>query len=104
MADAADPRAQFDGIFGSGGRRVHVVRAPGRVHLIGEHTDYNEGFVFPMAIEPDVRIVCRGRDDAKVRLASTVFPSEVVEFSLDRKIESGKPSCANYSKGVAAEL
>jgi galactokinase len=101
--DAADPRTQFERIFGTGGR-VHVVRAPGRVNLIGEHTDYNEGFVFPMAIEPDVRIVCRGRDDAKVRLSSTVFPDSIVEFSLDGKIAPGKPSWANYSKGVAAEL
>src|SRR5688500_7573479 len=96
-------KSKFAEVFGPGGK-VHVIRAPGRVNLIGEHTDYNEGFVFPMAIEPDVRIVCRGRDDAKVRLASTVFPSEVVEFSLDRKIESGKPSWPHYSKGVAAEL
>src|SRR5687768_5795737 len=108
QTDTAALKEQFHRSFGAGyggvSDRVRVVRAPGRVNLIGEHTDYNEGFVFPMAIEPDVRIVCRGRDDAKVRLASTVFPSEVVEFSLDRKIESGKPSWANYSKGVAAEL
>jgi galactokinase len=104
-ADSADIKQQFEQTFGgAGGRRVHVVRAPGRVNLIGEHTDYNDGFVFPMAIEPEVRIVCRGRDDATVRLASTVFPGQVVEFSLQGKITPGEPSWANYSKGIAAEL
>jgi galactokinase len=87
-----------------GRRRVHVVRAPGRVNLIGEHTDYNDGLVFPMAIEPEVRLACRARDDAKVRLASTVFPDQLVEFSLETKIDRGEPAWANYSRGVAAEL
>ena len=87
-----------------GRRRVHVVRAPGRVNLIGEHTDYNDGLVFPMAIEPEVRLACRARDDAKVRLASTVFPEQLVEFSLEAKIVRGEPAWANYSRGVAAEL
>src|SRR5688500_16518677 len=101
---AEDVRRQFDQTFGAGGGRVHVVRAPGRVNLIGEHTDYNDGFVFPMAIEPEVRIVCRGRDDATVRLASTVFPGQIVEFSLQGRITPGEPSWANYCKGIAAEL
>lgn len=84
--------------------RVHVIRAPGRVNLIGEHTDYNEGFVFPMAIEPEVRLACRGREDGLVRLASSAFPGQVVEFSLQKPIERGEPTWANYSRGVAAEL
>src|SRR4051812_42105546 len=102
-ADTAAIRQQFEQAFGPGGR-IHVIRAPGRVNLIGEHTDYNDGFVFPMAIEPDVRIVCRGRDDARVRLASTLFPGEVAEFSVQDKIRAGSPKWANYSKGIAAEL
>ncbi|HEX8915720.1 MAG TPA: galactokinase [Humisphaera sp.] len=85
-------------------RRTHVVRAPGRVNLIGEHTDYNDGFVFPMAIEPEVRLVCRGRDDGLVRLASAAFEGDPVEFSVQRKIEPGEPEWADYSRGVAAEL
>jgi len=95
--------AQFDAIFGSSGT-IHVIRAPGRVNLIGEHTDYNDGFVFPMAIEPEVRIVCRSRADQQVRLASTLYPTQVVEFSLQKKITRGDPSWANYPRGVAAEL
>lgn len=91
-------------LFGEGPRKIHLVRAPGRVNLIGEHTDYNDGFVFPMAIEPQVLIACRGRDDGLVRIASTAFPEQIVEFSIEKKIERGEPAWANYSKGVAAEL
>src|SRR5215204_2862865 len=99
----ADLKQKFASIFGAGGR-VHVIRAPGRVNLIGEHTDYNDGFVFPMAIEPHVLIVCRSREDGKVRLASTHFPKQVVEFSVQQKIERGEPKWANYFRGVAAEM
>ena len=101
---------QFRRAFGadaqpSGQRhRLHVIRAPGRVNLIGEHTDYNEGFVFPMAIEPEVRLAVRGRDDGTVRLMSTVFPEQVIQFSVQKKIERGEPAWANYSRGVAAEM
>jgi galactokinase len=97
-------RQLFEGRFGPGGR-IHVVRAPGRVNLIGEHTDYNEGFVLPMAIEPEVRIVCRAREDGLVRLATTAFEDQpVVQFSLQERIERGEPVWTNYSRGVAAEL
>jgi galactokinase len=103
-ADPAALKAQFERTFGPGGGRVHVVRAPGRVNLIGEHTDYNDGFVCPMAIEPEVRIVCRARDDGQIRLASTAFGASIVEFSVQRPIKPGEPTWANYSRGVAAEL
>jgi galactokinase len=83
---------------------LHVVRAPGRVNLIGEHTDYNDGFVLPMAIEPHVLIAFRCREDAVVRVGSTHFPQQLAEFSLEKRIERGEPSWANYPKGVAAEL
>src|SRR5688500_5412450 len=99
--DAA--KAEFARVFGHTDQ-LHVVRAPGRVNLIGEHTDYNDGFVFPMAIEPQVLMVCRGREDMKVRLATTYFPGEFAEFSLEKKINRGEPKWSNYSRGVAAEL
>jgi galactokinase len=83
---------------------IHFVRAPGRVNLIGEHTDYNDGFVFPMAIEPEVRGAIRARSDGVIRLASTVFPGQIVEFSVQKPIARGNPPWANYCRGVAAEL
>src|SRR6476660_340144 len=97
-------RSRFDRTFGKARGRTHLVRAPGRVNLIGEHTDYNDGFVFPMAIEPEARIVCRSRDDGQVRIGSTAFPDEVAEFSVQKKILPGNPTWANYMKGVAANL
>src|SRR2546425_4915763 len=100
-------KEQFHRLFGPGRRteRVHVVRAPGRVNLIGEHTDYNDGFVLPMAIEPEVRVVCRARNDCIVRLSSTAFPNQRVEFSVQRKIQrSHTGAWDNYSRGVAAEM
>ncbi|HZZ41995.1 MAG TPA: galactokinase [Tepidisphaeraceae bacterium] len=96
-------RAKFEGVFGAGGK-TFLVRAPGRVNLIGEHTDYNDGFVCPMAIEPEVRIVCRLNESGKVRIASTVFAGQVAEFSVQEKIERGEPKWGNYMRGVAAEL
>ncbi|MGB7160822.1 MAG: galactokinase [Tepidisphaeraceae bacterium] len=101
-------KQQFAQVFApagaGGGGKVRIIRAPGRVNLIGEHTDYNDGFVLPMAIEPEVRIACRSRDDGLVRLASTAFPGSVVEFSTSERITPGEPSWANYSKGVVAEM
>lgn len=102
-SDGSDDRAQFERIFGSGGR-IHTIRAPGRINLIGEHTDYNDGLVFPMAIEPEVRLTCRSRDDGKVRLSSTLFPDHIVEFSVQQAIKPGEPKWANYCRGVVAEL
>ncbi len=85
-------------------RRTRIVRAPGRVNLIGEHTDYNDGFVLPMAIEPQTLVVCRGRDDGQVRLASTAFPKQIVAFSVQSRIQPAEPAWANYCRGVAAQL
>src|SRR2546421_4494886 len=96
-------KQEFAAIFGAEGKQ-HIVRAPGRVNLIGEHTDYNEGLVFPMAIEQHVLIICRGRDDGQVRIGSTAFKDELAEFSVQRKIERGQPTWSNYARGVAAEL
>ena len=61
---------------------THILRAPGRVNLIGEHTDYNDGFVLPMAIDRAILMAIRLRDDDKILLYSVDFP-DPVEFSLN---------------------
>jgi galactokinase len=80
----------------------HVVRAPGRVNLIGEHTDYNDGFVFPMAIDRAMWIALRPRKDKKVVVWSIDF-EEMIEFDLDN-MQKGEPHPREYMKGVAWAL
>jgi len=65
-----------------GGDPDCVVRAPGRVNLIGEHTDYNDGFVFPIAIDRDIRIAARRRRDKEVHLHSVNFNADTA-FPVD---------------------
>ena len=77
------------------------VRAPGRVNLIGEHTDYNDGFVMPMAIENAVRIALRPRSDRRVDLVSANFDQQVA-FSLDDiRHDASKTKWSEYTRGVA---
>lgn len=79
-----------------------VVRAPGRVNLIGEHTDYNDGFVLPMAINRAVWIAFSPRDDSQVAVRSLDF-DDPVQFDLQH-IQKAEPSPAEYIKGVAWAL
>jgi galactokinase len=79
-----------------------VVRAPGRVNLIGEHTDYNDGFVMPMAIDRWVWLALGRRSDRRVKLRSVNFAGESA-FSLDAIGEPGG-SWIDYAKGVAWAL
>ncbi|MGB3911630.1 MAG: galactokinase [Pseudolysinimonas sp.] len=78
--------------------------APGRVNLIGEHTDYNEGFVLPFAIDRRTIVAAGAREDAVIRVAST-FSDEVVEIPLaDLDGARGSAGWADYPLGVAWAL
>ena len=80
MIDLAALRGTFRNTYGAEPR---LFSAPGRVNLIGEHTDYNDGFVLPMAIERRTVVAAARRDDRLVRVGSRgIAKSE--EFDLDR--------------------
>jgi galactokinase len=92
--------AHFERRFGQSPR--WVVRAPGRVNLIGEHTDYNDGFVLPLAIDRAVWIALRPRDDRRVAVYSVDY-DESREFSLD-DLRHEKAGWIEYLKGTAWAL
>lgn len=104
-----DPRTSalatyFTATFG--GAPQQAVRAPGRVNLIGEHTDYNDGFCLPMAIERDVRIALKKRDDSTVRVAS-MEQHGIISFGLSTAIPKATEKSqhwADYVKGCAQVL
>ena len=77
-----------------------LMRAPGRVNLIGEHTDYNDGFVLPVAIDRDIMVASRSRDDALVRIYSLDF-NALTEFSLNDISHDSENAWSNYPRGVA---
>ncbi len=94
--------ARFIELFGETAELV-VSRAPGRVNLIGEHTDYNDGFVLPIAIERDVVLAGRAVDGDVASVFSMDF-DRLVRFSLDDVRRDDRLDWLNYPKGVAALL
>jgi galactokinase len=78
-----------------------LVAAPGRVNLIGEHTDYNDGFVLPMAIDR-YTVIAAAPNHAKKIILRSAIENEAVETDLTRPIERGQPEWANYPRGVMA--
>lgn len=88
--------------FGDGGI---TVRAPGRVNLIGEHTDYNDGFVLPCAIDYETAVTARARGDRTVRVIAADYEEACDEFSLDADILPRQDAMwANYVRGVVKFL
>ena len=91
---------KFKELFGSEGE-IGVYFAPGRVNMIGEHTDYNGGHVFPCALTIGTYGVARKRNDKKLRFYSLNFEQRgVIESSLDDLIPSKEADWTNYPKGV----
>ncbi|CED57003.1 galactokinase [Aliivibrio wodanis] len=80
---------------------THIVQAPGRVNLIGEHTDYNDGFVLPCAINYQTVVAAAKRDDNIVRVVSVDYGNETDEFDITQEITFQENKMwANYIRGV----
>lgn len=103
MSDALHLSEAFAARYGA--PPSHLSRAPGRVNLIGEHTDYNDLPVLPMALQRDVRLVLRPRDDSIVRLANLSDEFEPLEFEILPGIPPSDPgNWGNYVKAPADHL
>lgn len=103
MALIEDARLAFEQIHGTPPDACY--QAPGRVNLIGEHTDYNDGFVLPAAIDYHTVIAGRRRTDRLVRLVALDFGEARSEFDLDQPIEKDpKAAWSDYIRGVCKVL
>ncbi len=92
-------KERFLGLYGEGDVRTFF--SPGRVNLIGEHTDYNGGYVFPCALDFGTYAVAKARKDAKVRFYSENFPDlGVIEANIHSLENDPAHNWANYPKGV----
>lgn len=82
---------------------THVVRAPGRLELLGNHTDYNQGLVMSLAVDKYIHIASSPRSDGKIELVSGSFPQRETFWASDLKKNPQAP-WANYVKGVLEQL
>ena len=90
----------FADLYGPG--ELLIFRAPGRVNLIGEHTDYNHGYVMPVALDKDVVLLARPRDDGRVHIHNIEPDFHPVEFIISQNIEPGSTGdWGNFARGPA---
>lgn len=97
----SDVKSVFTQTFGS--PPAHVVHAPGRLELLGNHTDYNLGLVMALAVDKHIFMATSPRSDGQIELASTAFP-EREKFFCDRIEKNPAAPWADYIKGVLLQL
>jgi galactokinase len=100
LINTEELREAFRNLYGSEPR---LFSAPGRVNLIGEHTDYNDGFVLPMALERATVVAAAPRNDRRVRVRSLSL-NESAEFDLDQPGPTQRGIWLDYVEGVAQSL
>jgi len=83
---------------------VVVVEAPGRLELLGNHTDYNRGLVMSIAVDKYIYVAATPRKDGVIELVSTTFPDSREKFFVDKIEKNPQAPWANYTKGVLLEL
>lgn len=99
---SSDLRTKFETLFGLPAQGSSA--APGRVNLIGEFTDYNQGFVFPCSLEFRTQVMFRVRDDLQIVVHSLSYPDEEERFSVAGDIIEGPSHWGNYIRAVAFVL
>jgi galactokinase len=100
MIDISDLVFNFQQRYGN---KPRIFRAPGRVNLIGEHTDYNDGYVLPMAIDQGTFVAIARRADRKLRVWSLNL-KESIELDLDRLGFGHRGTWLDYVEGIASAL
>jgi len=93
----------FEEVYGEGKEPIRCFFSSGRVNLIGEHTDYNGGYVFPAALNVGTTVLARKRNDKKICLYATDL-KELVEADIDKIDEYKNIRWGNYQLGVIKEL
>jgi len=86
-----------------GHKPPHLVRAPGRLELLGNHTDYNEGLVMAIAVDKYVHMAAASRNDGKIKLVAAAFP-DAEEFSVSDLKKIPNTPWSDYVKGVIEQL
>ncbi|GAA77581.1 MULTISPECIES: galactokinase [Pseudoalteromonas] len=93
---------QFLSLYGAPAQGIAA--APGRVNLIGEFTDYNDGFVLPCSLAFRTQVMFKQRDDNIITVRSLNYPGEQDRFSVDEAISEGQSQWGNYIRAVAFVL
>lgn len=102
MVNTSLPIEEYRQAFPGNGP-THLVRSPGRVNLIGEHVDYCDGFVLPVAMSQALWVAAGPRDDGQIAVRSTAFP-ETIQFPAANPGPPAAPQWSNYVRGVAEML
>ncbi|WP_088833554.1 galactokinase [Paenibacillus tyrfis] len=103
MTEVKALQEQFVELYGDSSNPIRAFHAPGRVNLIGEHTDYNGGYVFPAALTFGTTMLIRKREDNQVGFASTNFPLHK-HISIQQVEFRSEDDWINYPKGIIREL
>lgn len=101
IKDVQEAQSVFKKHFGQ--TPTHTVSAPGRLELLGNHTDYNDGLVMSLAVDKYIIIASSPRTDGKVELVSSAFPGSEI-FPVDQLKKNPAASWADYVKGVLEQL
>ncbi len=96
-------RELFAGVFGPGGTVRHFM-SPGRVNIIGEHLDYNGGYVFPAALSLGIQALVRYHDGPQIKMRSTAYPDERIINLENPIVNDGSGGWWNYPAGVIRHL